>query len=248
MLVFKKSILDVLKNVTFDWTSFDLSAMKLLSTNEEFHEIPVHVIKWSEVPIYPECQALNLFHYFDFSKITPLQITFYFNKKSKAPPGTVLGLYLEDKNKALKRRLSSSNILAYSGNSLVNENLSSGRHIKAVISLSQTIDLEDDKEKQCKNYPAEGFQDYNACDRNFAYRELKEKYQLVPFWATDNMSEVTKYKEVKSMPPTLEYVDGTITSPCFVPCVSTEVCYCIHIQTHKTRITLPDFRIYSLRQ
>ena len=143
-----------------------------------------------------------------------------------------MGVYIEERNKVLKRRLSSSNILSYSGPALETKNLSLGRDIKAVVSLSQIIDLEEDEEKRCRNYPRSDwknknltFIDYNACDIEHAYQHLKEHFHLTPFWATNNMSEVTVLREVnmEDKPLTLEAVDGTFTSECYHPCLTTKV-------------------------
>ena len=136
---------------------------------------------------------------------------------------TGLGIYIEERNKVLQRRLLSSNILSYSGPALETKNLSLGRDIKAVVSLSQTIDLEEDEEKRCRNYPRTDwhnknltFTDYNACDMEYAHKYLKDHFHLTPFWATNNISEVTALREVnkEDRPLTLEAVDGTFTSTC----------------------------------
>ena len=222
---------DVLNKAFFDWKNFKIKNIKILSAKLEdedvrMFEISGDKIKWSDVPIYPECQTLDLFDYFDFSKITPLQIIFHIENN----PDIGLGFYIEERNKVLKRRLSSFNILSYSGPDLVSKNLSIGKDIKAVISLSQIKDLEEDTEKKCKNYPISGFEnmnktfeDYNACDLESAYLKLKNNYQLTPFWATYNMSEVTALKIMDKEPFTLEAVDGTFTSKCYHPCLTTKV-------------------------
>ena len=190
---------DVLNKAFFDWKKFKIKNIKILSLKSEDEEVRMFEIsgdkiKWSEVPIYPECQTLDLSDYFDLSQITPLEIRFYIENN----PDIGLGFFIEERNKVLKRRLSSFNILSYSGPDLESKNLSIGKDIKAVISLSQIKDLEEDTEKKCKNYPISGFEnmnktfeDYNACDLEFAYQKLKSVYQLTPFWATYNMSEVT---------------------------------------------------------
>ena len=222
---------DVLNKAFFDWKKFKIIKIKILSLKSEdedvrMFEISGNKVKWSEVPIYPECQTLDLSDYFDLSQITPLEIRFYIDNN----PNIGLGFFIEERNKVLKRRLSSFNILSYSGPDIESKNLSIGKDIKAVISLSQIKDLEEDTEKKCKNYPISGFEnmnktfeDYNACDLEFAYQKLKSVYQLTPFWATYNMSEVTASKVMDKEPFTLEAVDGTFTSKCYHPCLTTKV-------------------------
>ena len=209
-----------------------MKKVQILSEKGNKYEIPGKSINWSKIPIYPECNTLDLFDYFDFSNVTPLKIIFLIENTTDIG----LGVYIEERNKVLKRRLSSSNILSYSGPALETKNLSLGRDIKAVISLSQIIDLEEDEEKRCKNYPRTDwhnknltFLDYNACDMEYAYQYLKKHYNLTPFWATNNISEVTALKVIdrENRPVTGEYVDGTITSPCYHPCLTTKVQFSI---------------------
>ena len=83
------------------------------------------------------CKTLDLFDHFDFSAITPLEIIFYIENLMDNEIDTGLGIYMEERNKVLKRRLLSSNILSYSGPALETKNLCLGRDIKAVVSLSQ---------------------------------------------------------------------------------------------------------------
>ena len=205
-----------------------MKKVQILSDKGHKYDIPGESINWSKIPIYPECNTLDLFDYFDFSNVTPLKIIFYIVNTTDIG----LGVYIEERNKVLKRRLSSSNILSYSGPALETKNLSLGRDIKAVVSLSQIIDLEEDEEKRCRNYPRSDWKnknltyiDYNACDIEHAYQHLKEHFHLTPFWATNNMSEVTALREVnmEDEPLTLEAVDGTFTSECYHPCLTTKV-------------------------
>ena len=81
----------------------------------------------------------------------------------------------------------------YNGPSLQVHNLSNPRVLSAILSLSQAIDLEEDPNKQCKNYPYKNFKTYKECDDFYMKQELK-KYQLIPFWSTNNLSSVTQLR------------------------------------------------------
>ena len=52
---------------------------------------------------------------------------------------------------------------------------------------------------------------------------MKEKLNIVPFWATNQLDEVTKSFVEQINIDLYDYFDGTITSPCYTPCLSTKV-------------------------
>ena len=60
------------------------------------------------------------------------------------------------------------------------------------LTISQTIDLETDKGKNCKDYPNEFFSSYRECDENFVYNEVVKNYPMMPFWAARNIDEISQ--------------------------------------------------------
>ena len=60
--------------------------------------------------------------------------------------------------------------------------------------MSQTIDSHLDEGMNCQNYPYQNFSTYGECDIDFVYKEYVNKYELMPFWVTNNMTEVTKLR------------------------------------------------------
>ena len=64
---------------------------------------------------------------------------------------------------------------------------------EVVLSISQTIDSEQDKDKNCKNYPFQNFKSYRECDDLYVQNQLK-RFDLIPFWATENYSSVTRFR------------------------------------------------------
>ena len=52
-------------------------------------------------------------------------------------------------------------------------------------------------EKACTIYPNENYSDYKTCDEQYVYQLIKNGSNNMPFWATDNISEIT----------TLRYLD-----------------------------------------
>ena len=59
--------------------------------------------------------------------------------------------------------------------------------------ISQIIDSEFDKKKNCKNYPNDNYKKFKDCDFDFVHEQVT-KEGLNPFWATKNYSTVTKLK------------------------------------------------------
>ena len=190
-----------------------------IASRDNDHSISGSDIKWSKIPIYPECQTLDLVQYFDLNKIIPYEIIFNFFNVTNIG----VTLHIEERIKALQRRRSSLNILAYSGPKIGNSDLSSGRFVKTIMRLSQVINLEEEEKHHCKNYPNGGFQEYADCDADFVYKTFKEKYGVIPFWVTDNMTEVTGLKFAEKGHPPYSFLDGSRESTCDRPCLTTKV-------------------------
>ena len=139
-----------------------------------------------------------------------------------------VSILVEDRMKALRRRLSKSNSLDYIG-----PPIESKRRIpkfyRFILRIAQTIDLEEDPGSICTNYPTKTFASYRDCDERFVYQEMK-KYNLMPFWAAKSLNEVTKLvhynKENLTAPPWRYLLEGSQESNCQLPCKSTKVNAC----------------------
>ena len=96
-----------------------------------------------------------------------------------------------------------------------------------LFSISENIFSEQDEEKKCKNYPNADFLSYKKCDEDFIHKEMKNIFDLIPFWATGILSEVNTLSEVTTLKTEtkslFQYADGTNESPCPKPCLSTKV-------------------------
>ena len=82
-----------------------------------------------------------------------------------------------------------------------------------------------DQAKRCRNYPTEEHGSYAECDRAFV-RQQCQKFGVLPFWATGNLSEVTGSAPELSREVQAELkdlFDGTRESLCERPCRSTRV-------------------------
>ena len=79
----------------------------------------------------------------------------------------------------------------YKGSSIEINELTIPKDVFFLITIHQTIHLESDSGIQCKNYPSDLFKSYQECDETFVYNEMKNRYRIMPFWAAQNLEEVT---------------------------------------------------------
>ena len=181
-------IVDILKNVSIDWSHvlshvWACGAFRI-GFDHDCHYIDGLNITWRLQPQYPNCQYLNISEYVD-SDFTPMFLEFHIGINSSVE---VL-LYIEDKRKVVDRTLE-SNMLAYVGPSLKIGNSDNSQEVRAIISLSQKINIKEDKNAKCTNYPNELYQNYKDCDQQFV-SAFMEKLNITPFWATADLHAVT---------------------------------------------------------
>ena len=102
------------------------------------------------------------------------------------------------------------------------------------LSISQVIYDEDDKSKNCKDYPNEHYESYAHCDSDFTKNEYKTAFQtedcivenddVTPIFATKNLDKVPSLNITNcnsSMHHLRGLFIGTIASPCPTPCNET---------------------------
>ena len=182
--------------------------------------------------IFPNCQTLRI-----NCSSPPDRIFFHFKNYHMFDDVTVL---IEDRMKALRRRLSKSNSLDYFGPPIKTRRLSP-RIDRFILSFAQTIDLEEDPGSMCTKYPTKTFTSFHECDEGFVYNEMRQKYNLMPFWAAKSLNEVTKLKYLpagKTL-PWRYLLEGAQESNCLRPCKSTKV------KTIFIRIECEQFSIFD---
>ena len=64
------------------------------------------------------------------------------------------------------------------------------RHI---LKITQTQDAAEDESNGCQDYPNDKYQTFSDCDTEFVHQEMLGE-GVMPFWATDNLEEVTKIR------------------------------------------------------
>ena len=102
--------------------------------------------------------------------------------------------------------------------------------------------MEEDKSKNCVEYPHGKHDTYNDCDEDFVVSNLPP--DLVPIWVTNNTKEVTSFLNQTKFANYSIYVglhDGVQKSKCPVPCST------FHIESRYLRggyYTFPGINLY----
>ena len=181
--------LEMLRNVSFDWKEI-IDYMGFLNLQEyNLYNLKSSKISWSLIPQYPACQTIDITKYFDLKNNTPLHLHFAFKKATNLS----VTLLIEDKRKALSKRSLVSNVMDYDG-ARIKMDLMKSMTQNYYLKISQTVDIEADEGKACKNYPTQDFTSYRECDEQFVYDQMKNTFNLMPFWAANRAEEITKLK------------------------------------------------------
>ena len=213
--------LGITQNISFDWKDIN-DKIKVYSylTNKRPSVNGTDLVL-SPVPNYPNCKIFDLHQHFSKRDIpSPRQV--FFRLKKVANFG--INIYLLDKDFATRRSLKSE-LLAYSGPTLTNPDLGNiSKTERFILKITQTKDAEEDESNGCKDYPNQRFKTFGECDGHFIHELVREE-GLMPFWATDNLEEVTKrtlydYNENGTY---VDLLDGTLESDCPTPCLQTKV-------------------------
>ena len=187
---------DIASNISslYDWTKLS-SALHLIfqkkSKNNvayksfETSRIIRNTLNLSSSADFSTCKTLDL----DALNVTemPIEIRLFFNKTENVS----IRIIVEEKNKVLKKRFLEKNLLSYIGPQIINDDLSKGKIMNYLFSISQEIYSESDKDKNCKIYPAKQYSSFRHCDEKTLHEQFM-KANLMPFWAAENMSEITR--------------------------------------------------------
>ena len=78
-----------------------------------------------------------------------------------------------------------------------------------------------DKAKRCSNYPTAEYTSFAECDSAFLWSKC-QAHGILPFWATDNMSEVSSSAgDLRQLAGQLRALyEGSLESDCPPPCRS----------------------------
>ena len=181
--------LEILDHVTTKWKDIIIEIQLFSTLYRHVVTIKGSDIVLSSTPLFPSCQSFDISKYWTFVK--PIYHLF-FKFKIVSQNNLRLHFEIEDRRRALVKRPLSSSSLAYEGDP-IQFDLKKGKFQKYFLKISQRHSLE--SFSNCKNYPnyqTNGFTNYRECDEDFVYKEMKNKYKFMPFWAAKTMDEVTK--------------------------------------------------------
>ena len=194
------SLDDVADGISIKWNDY-VRSIQIFTADDETFERHSQVIKgtkisWSQFPIYPNCKALDLEGYIHTPNKTSIRIE-QIKFKIIGMDKYAFFLYPIDKNRALTKRMFARNMLSYSGSVIGNQFKGFTKNMRIALRATQNKYAEEDKTNPCSKYPNKEFRSYRDCDEKFVNRVMKTKWHLMPFWATDNMSDVTDERCIK---------------------------------------------------
>ena len=212
--------LGILKNVSFDWYHI-IQRVEVISvvTNTKRYINGIE-LELSYVPQYPNCITIDLHEHFSKSEV-PRKVLI----KLKPVKNMAIDVYLLDKRLASKRSIQSQ-LLAYTGPIPTNPDLEKfPKTERFILKFTQTKDAEEDESNGCVEYPNKRFKTFSECDGHFVHEYMKGE-GIMPFWATDNLEEVTRYSlyDFNKSGKYVNLLDGTLESDCPTPCLRTKVC------------------------
>ena len=218
--LFSSIFLGILQNISFDWSQIIYHIKVFSAVTQRISIIYGIDLELSFVPQYPNCITIDLHEHFS-ERDVPRQV-FIRLKKVK---NMGIDIFLLDKSFASKRSIKSQ-LLAYTGPILTNPELGSkSKTERFILKITQTKDSEEDESKGCVDYPNQRFKTFSECDGRFVHEQMIGE-GIMPFWATDNLEEVTRYS-LFSFNKTGNYenlIDGTLESNCPPSCLQTKVC------------------------
>ena len=151
------------------------------SNNNVYKVNPKKIIERMSRPILPDCRLLDI-----NTTSVPKKIFFKLWNTEKVS----LHINIVEKNQVLTKRAHDS--YAYNGpfpkmDKPESETLTIGLRLK------QNHYSDQDKSSNCINYPNTKFKSFRECDERYITEAMK-KFDVMPFWATDDHSKITRSK------------------------------------------------------
>ena len=170
-----------------------------------------------------ECHTLNLSNVADFNSMEALSI--FFNLTDDILLGNNISVELRVKGKTLKsQRDIQEHQLYASGDDLTIDDVKLNQFSSYIMRIKKNVFVEEDRTKNCRNYPNLDFESYKDCDFRYMRNKVKEM-NLMPPWLTDDLENVTT-EPVKSTSHILyqlqRFIMGLETSDCLLPCTQSQ--------------------------
>ena len=82
--------------------------------------------------------------------------------------------------------------MSYDGPLITYQDLSNSEVIRVMMKLAQTVESEEDKDKNCRNYPSHQYLNYQDCDKKNVYEDCLKRYHYMPFGVAFDDKEITE--------------------------------------------------------
>ena len=174
-----EGVLDMVRNHKVD-DIFEKIEFEFRSRRTRSLNIPAQLNKVN----YPQnCYTLNLTHIIKAGKdaLNTLMIDFKTNKTQKVI------IKLQGRTLISNREIFDNTFYTRGDQIIVH----AGRFHKYAVEISKNVYLEEDKSKNCRNYPNAEFASYMECDEQHM-KNICESMYLAPIWLYDDFKQVTK--------------------------------------------------------
>jgi len=205
---------DILNSTNVNWPDI-IESIARHGTDGSHKVIGGGNIIWPKIQQHMSCTIFDPVPYFGQFNYSEIFIT----PKKKENIG--IAIFIQDRNRATSRTLF-SNFQSYAGPTIEIPDLSKISLKKYFLSLEQQVSTTEIS--GCVEYPYQNFNSFDDCDKNFVKKECQD-IGVMPAWATDNSSEVTKTAfDISSQKGLMlwELFDGTTEPDCADPCRTTK--------------------------
>ena len=222
---------EVLKAARMNVTKHILSGVYISTFGGNSTANLVYTVTLDKINWLYECFTLNLSNVRRTDLNGMEGVAIYFNRTEDIVLKTsfelrVMGTTLASRREIQEHRLyASGNAMKLSSGAVKQDTVSS-----FIVKIKKNVFVEEDRTKNCRNYPNHDFDSYKDCDFQFMKNKVKEiapGMNLMPPWLTDDLNNVTS-KPVK-FSSFVSYQLGRLflgiaNSDCPLPCttISTE--------------------------
>ena len=149
--------------------------------SKKFEVDPEKISERISRPILPDCRLLDI-----NTTSVPKSIAFDLSNTENIS----FHINIIEKNQALTKRRRDS--YAYNG-PLPKMDKPKSETLTIGLKIKQSFYSDQDKSANCTNYPNTKFKSFKECDDYFI-TEVMKKFDVMPYWATDDPSKITRSK------------------------------------------------------
>ena len=216
-----RSAKEVLKAARLNVTTNLLRMVHIDRHGDNASENLVDKVTLDKINWVYECHTLNLSNVADLNSMESIGVNF--KHADDINLGNNISVELRVRGKTLKsQRDIQEHRLYASGDDLKLTKLN--QFASYIMKIKKNVFVEEDKTKNCRNYPNLDFESYEDCDFQYMRSKVKEM-NLMPPWLTDDLDNVTK--EPVKFSSHISYQLGRLfmgleTSDCLLPCTQSQ--------------------------